>query len=233
MKKQIFKDWSNIAHRGLHDEKIPENSMKAFSKAIKNNYVIELDIHLLKDNNVVVFHDDNLKRMTNKNINIKDVTYEEIKKINLKQTDEKIPLLKDVLKLVDKKVPLLIELKYDQKVPKLEKETIKILKDYDGEYYFQSFSLKSILYMKRKTHKKIGLLVHNNNNKIYNFLINHFLLKTLGIDFISYPIKKCPNKKIEKLSKKMPVLLWTIKKNKQYEIANKYADQIIFENKTC
>ena len=115
----------------------------------------------------------------------------------------------------------------------LEKETIKILKDYEGEYYFQSFSLKSILYMKRKTHKKIGLLVHNNNNKIYNFLINHFLLKTLGIDFISYPIKKCPNKKIEKLSKKMPVLLWTIKKNKQYEIANKYADQIIFENKTC
>ena len=102
MKKQIFKDWSNIAHRGLHDEKIPENSMKAFSKAIKNNYVIELDIHLLKDNNVVVFHDDNLKRMTNKNINIKDMTYEEIKKINLKQTDEKIPLLKDVLKLVDK-----------------------------------------------------------------------------------------------------------------------------------
>ena len=87
--------------------------------------------------------------------------------------------------------------------------------------------------MKRKTHKKIGLLVHNNNNKIYNFLINHFLLKTLGIDFISYPIKKCPNKKIEKLSKKMPVLLWTIKKNTQYEIANKYADQIIFENKTC
>ena len=207
--------------------------MKAFSKAIKNNYVIELDIHLLKDNNVVVFHADNLKRMTNKNINIKDMTYEEIKKINLKQTDEKIPLLKDVLKLVDKKVPLLIELKYDQKVPKLEKETIKILIDYEGEYYFQSFSLKSILYMKRKTHKKIGLLVHNNNNKIYNFLINYFLLKTLGIDFISYPIKKCPNKKIEKLSKKMPVLLWTIKKNKQYEIANKYADQIIFENKTC
>ena len=103
MKKQIFKDWSNICHRGLHDEKIPENSMKVFSKAIKNNYVIELDIHLLKDNNVVVFHDDNLKRMTNKNINIKDMTYEEIKKINLKQTNEKIPLLKDVLKLVDKK----------------------------------------------------------------------------------------------------------------------------------
>ena len=54
-----------------------------------------------------------------------------------------------------------------------------------------------------------------------------------ALDTLTQCIYKAIDKKIEKLSKKMPILLWTIKKNKQYEIANKYADQIIFENKTC
>ena len=62
-----------IAHRGYHSEEdsIPENSIPAFIKAIENNYIIELDLHILKDGNVVVFHDDNLDRMTGLNKNIK------------------------------------------------------------------------------------------------------------------------------------------------------------------
>lgn len=55
-----------ITHRGMHDIKngIPENSLKAFEKAMKNNYIIELDLHILRDDTVVVFHDDNLQRIT-------------------------------------------------------------------------------------------------------------------------------------------------------------------------
>ena len=54
-----------IAHRGIHDnEKIPENSLKAFKLTMDKNIPIELDIHLTKDNEFIVFHDDNLKRMT-------------------------------------------------------------------------------------------------------------------------------------------------------------------------
>ena len=70
-----------IAHRGMHDikEGIPENSMIAFEKAIQNNYIIELDVHILKDGNVVVFHDDNLKRLTNMDVMIKDMNYNELK----------------------------------------------------------------------------------------------------------------------------------------------------------
>ena len=58
-----------IAHRGLHDINlgIPENSMYAFEVAISQKYIIELDVHLLKDGNVVVFHDDDTLRMTGKN----------------------------------------------------------------------------------------------------------------------------------------------------------------------
>lgn len=128
MKKNTdFLKQNLIAHRGMHSIKngIPENSIKAFEKAIENSYIIELDVHILKDKSVIVFHDDNLKRMTGLNKDVRDVSYNEIKDLKLQNTNFNIPLLKDVLKLVDGKVPIIIELKTDVKCGSLEKETIK------------------------------------------------------------------------------------------------------------
>ena len=65
-----------IAHRGVHTKDIPENSLSAFENALKNNYAIELDVQFTKDKEVVVFHDENLKRMTNDTRNIEDVNYD-------------------------------------------------------------------------------------------------------------------------------------------------------------
>ena len=148
-----------IAHRGIHNEAIPENSMKAFSLALKKNIPIEFDVHILKDKNIVVFHDDNLKRMTNKDKFIKECTYEEIKDLKLKNTNEKIPLLKDVLKLVDGKVLLDIELKMDVTDHSLEDGLIEILKDYNGEVILKSFDYRKVKYLKKHTNYKIGLLI--------------------------------------------------------------------------
>ena len=68
-----------IAHRGVHDNKnTPENSLKAFYKALIEKYPIELDIQLTKDNEIVVFHDKNLKRMTGVDKNVSDLTLDEI-----------------------------------------------------------------------------------------------------------------------------------------------------------
>ena len=71
-----------FAHRGVHNNiDIPENSIKAFKEALKNNLNIELDIQLTKDNKLVVFHDENLKRMSNVNKTLNELTYFEIKKL--------------------------------------------------------------------------------------------------------------------------------------------------------
>ena len=88
-----------IAHRGIYNNlNIPENSMKSFKRAINSNVSIELDIHLTKDNKLVVFHDDNLIRMTGTYKKIRKCMYDELKQFNLLSTEEKIPLLSDVLK---------------------------------------------------------------------------------------------------------------------------------------
>ena len=63
-------------HRGYYNNKdIAENSMSAFNKCIEKGYGIELDVQLTKDEQLVVFHDDSLKRMANSDLVIIDSDY--------------------------------------------------------------------------------------------------------------------------------------------------------------
>ena len=94
-----------IAHRGLFDrEKIPENSMLAFEKAIEKGYAIELDVNMTKDGYIVVFHDNSLKRMTGIKNDIATMTLSEIKKLKLLGTENRIPTFEDVLLQVSGRV---------------------------------------------------------------------------------------------------------------------------------
>jgi glycerophosphoryl diester phosphodiesterase len=83
-----------IAHRGCHSSDIPENSMAAFSEAIKHGFNIELDVHKTKDDILIVFHDNNLFRLTSFNKIVEDCTYSEIQKLVLNKTNERIRHLK-------------------------------------------------------------------------------------------------------------------------------------------
>ena len=53
-----------FAHRGLHGDGAEENTLEAFERACCAGYGIELDVQLSRDGEVVVFHDDSLRRMT-------------------------------------------------------------------------------------------------------------------------------------------------------------------------
>ena len=68
-----------ICHRGLHNDKFIENGMLAFKNALDNNMALELDIHLTKDNELVVIHDSELKRVTGKDGIVEDLTLKELK----------------------------------------------------------------------------------------------------------------------------------------------------------
>lgn len=232
MKKLEMLKFSLIAHRGIHNDEIPENSIAAFENAIYKKFMIELDVHLLKDKQIVVFHDDNLKRMTGIDKNIKDCTYEELKKINL-NNNSSIPLLDDVLKLINGRVPVLIELKYDQKVGKLEKELTKILDNYNGDFAVQSFSPLSVFWFKKNRSNYIrGQLLTNNYkaNFIIKFLYDHMIFnKITKPDFISYNIKGLPNKNISKIKNKIILLGWTVKNQEEYDKYKNECDNLICE----
>lgn len=229
----MFEKNKIISHRGIHDnKKIYENTLEAFKSAIDKNYIIELDIHLTKDKKIVVFHDENLKRLTGLNRIVEKSTYDEINKQNMMH----IPLLEEVLELVNTQVPFLIEIKQPNRVGELETKLMNILKDYSGEYAIQSFNPKVLLWFK-KHHSNVlrGQLSCQYTNKklpIYKkFILKNMLLNVLTKPhFISYKYNELSPKKITKYRNKNIILLgWTITTQKDYDNYIQYYDNLICE----
>ena len=218
MKNINFLKSSLIAHRGVHNSIIPENTLPAFYKCVDKNYIIELDIHILTDNTIVVYHDYNLKRLTRVNKTIENLSYAHLSKIKIKNKYV-IPTLKQVMHIVDGKVPILIEVKDMNNNSKFEEELVKILDNYKGLFAIQSMNPFVIdwFYKNRKEYV-IGLIILNE--------LNYKLVKKYQrkIDFISINKKQLPFK-TNKL-----VLAWTIRKKVEYNKYKKLCDNLICEN---
>lgn len=213
-----------IAHRGAFDNvSIPENSIKAFSEAIKLNLAVEYDVQLTKDNVLIVFHDDNLYRMTGVDKKIEDVTFDEISKLTLLNTKEHIPTLKEVLKLIDDKVFMDIEIKNTKKYKVLCDFLINELKNYNN-YSLKSFNPKIVRYLKNNYKDiNIGYLIGDYYDKgIFNLILpTKSIIKYSKCNFISISKKLLKKNKFIKLSKKYPTQIWTIK-DKQELVNDNY-----------
>lgn len=227
MQKLEFLSKNLIAHRGIHNDKIIENTLGAFKRAINKKYPIELDIHLLKDKNIIVYHDDNLKRLNNINKYLKELTLPEINKI----TKFHIPTLQEVLDLVNGRVPIIIEYKFDNKVGLLEKESTKLLDNYKGLFTIQSFNPLTILWFKLNRPNYIrGQLVHSIFHQ--NILIN-YILKTMFTNIITKPhyiacnLNMLDNKIIKTRKEKYLILGYTIKKKSELFKYKDYANNFI------
>ena len=139
------------AHRGFHDKPvIPENSLPAFRRAIEHGFGAELDVHLLKDGTLAVFHDSDLKRCANVEGEIEDLTLEELKQLRLEGTDEQIPTFDEVLALFEHATPLIIELKTARGNHKaLAKAVCERLDTYKGEFCIESFDPFALIDVKK------------------------------------------------------------------------------------
>lgn len=122
----------SIAHRGASGH-FPENTLLAFEKAVKSNCDgIELDVHLSADGQIVVFHDDSVL-YNNKKALVSELSFAEIRTIALPEK-QFIPLLTEVLDLIDKKCFVNIELKGNN-TPKAVVEIIDLyIKDKKWTY---------------------------------------------------------------------------------------------------
>jgi glycerophosphoryl diester phosphodiesterase len=198
---------------------------------------IELDVHLLSDGEVVVFHDDDLLRLTGDKRLTTKVKSSDLRELRLFGTDEKIPLMEDVLRLVDGKVPLLIEIKCLEHNGKLESALMKILNGYEGEYALQSFNPLTLAWIK-KHHPRVrrgllsGGLEDEGLSPAKKFALKNLLsLPVVAPDFIGYEwsFLESSAANFVRNSTRIPLIAWTVRSEEIYRRCHDLCHNIIFE----
>jgi glycerophosphoryl diester phosphodiesterase len=236
-----------IAHRGLHDvaRGVIENSLPAFWAASRAGYPAELDVRLLADGEIVVFHDATLDRLTAGTGPIAALTSRELRSVLLsgasagvdpKTDDARIPLLRDVLDLIAGSTPLLIEVKNEGAVGELEERTAALLASYRGAYAVQSFHPGTVRYWREHAaDTPRGLLAgdfrdEKIDEKMRSRLRNMEFIEECQPDFIGYDIRLLPNEPVSRArARDIRVLGWTARVLADAERALAYCDNVIFE----
>ena len=229
------------AHRGLHGNGVPENSMEAFRLALEGGYGIELDVHLMKDGKLAVIHDASLKRTAGVDVKIEDLTQEDLVNYPLEGTAEKIPLFSDVLALYDGKAPIILELKAERgNHAALTKAACDLLDSYHGVYCLESFDPRCIQWLHKNRPDLIrGQLAENyfRSTKaklpwyLKLVLANHMMNFLSMPDFVAfrYSDRKDLGTQICRKFWGLQGVTWTIKSQADYETAVKEGWIPIFE----
>ena len=208
-------------HRGLAKKDFKENTLSAFKYSFKKKYGIETDLQVTKDDQLICFHDFNLRRKFNLNKNVKDINYSTLKKISNKRKAP-VPKLKDLLRISRNKYPLLLEIK-----PLLTKQNlinlIKLIKN-SKKYGIFSFKEKNLINLYKLNKKlNLGLLFLSTSNlRTIKSKSKKPHVKFLGLEksFLS-------KRKIDLIKK--PIYYYTIK-NKNFFNRYKDSKNLIFEN---
>ena len=215
-----------IAHRGFHNDKYTENGMNAFENAIKHNLPLEFDIHLTKDNELVVCHDEDLFRTTGTHGIIEDLSLKEIKENYRLLDGGEVPTFEELLNFVDERVPIVIELKVFRKNYKpLAKRVKEVLMPHVKDkknYMLISFDPRSLWPLKRLGIVR-SLLIAKSHLYVYKYF--RHTIETIDIEQVLLE-----DKKIQKYCHKHLTNVWTIETDEQLQNVLPYVDTVTFQH---
>lgn len=215
-----------VAHRGYHNEQYTENGFGAFKNAIDNNFAFELDVHLTKDEKLIVSHDGSLKRTTGKEGIIEELTLEEIKSNYHLLDGSEVPTLEEVFEFTKESVPIVVELKPYTKIKNYKvlafkvMDALKEIKD-KRNIILISFYPQCLLPFKGSGFIRC-LLVDRKNS--WSFALRHFFE---GVDLEWQLLKE---EKYQKVKQNKLVMCWTIENKKDYNEIKDFADSVTFQH---
>jgi glycerophosphoryl diester phosphodiesterase len=231
----------DYAHRGLHGNGVPENSLKAFELACQRGYGIELDVQLSRDGTVMVFHDYTLIRMTGCDKKLCELDASELRELKLGGTDQTVPTFKEVLQLVGGRVPLLVELKGESTDASVCAPVAELLKEYKGEYIVESFNPFALAYFGTLMPNVArgflcsNYLKHPKMRNIKYFIVQNMMLNFHSKpDFIAYDHGEWKNAGLSMVRffyPKTPLICWTVRTPEEEAAAKEHGfTSFIFEN---
>ena len=232
------------AHRGLYDKAagIPENSLSAFSRAVAHGFGVELDVHLLRDGTLAVFHDSDIRRMTGRAGYLEDLSAEELGDYPLDGTGETIPQFCDVLALFeDTGLPIIVELKsFRDNYAALTERTMRELDKFRVVYCVESFDPRCVAWVRKHRPEVIrGQLSQNflkDRGKLslpMAFATTHLLSNIMvQPDFVAYRFK---DRKMwaPRLCRRIygaQCVYWTVRSKEELSIAESDGAIAIFEH---
>ncbi len=233
-----LEDFRLVAHRGLHDfrQGAPENSMAAFQRGIDRGVAMELDLHLTADGHLAVLHDSSLWRMCGVSGKVEEWTMSDLKKLRLKNTQQRIPTLPEVLDLVRGKAPLLIEIKHDpsQPVGKLESALVRLLAGYGGGVILESFHPPVLAWLRKNAPQyfrgQLGEV--DPESLLHRLYVRHWMFNPMvQPDFIAFRIQDIDFRlRLACKRRNIPLLGWTIRNQQDRKKALQMCDGMIYED---
>ena len=236
-----------IAHRGLHDRArgIIENSASAFEAAIAGGFPIECDVQLSRDGIPVVFHDDELERLTGQSGPVSSRTAAELTAMPLLDSaaGDRPQLFTDFLAQIDGRILLQIELKQQQgraATQVLAQKVVDALETYRGPVVLESFDPTLLMELrKRGARVPLGIIVHGYRNPDWDGNLTRtqrFVLRNL----LHWPLTRfafisCHDLALDLASVRLfrsfgiPVTTWTVRSPATALATVGKADQIVFE----
>ncbi len=200
--EKIANNKIKLAHRG-YTKDYQENTLLACNDAINNKNIdgFEIDVTITNDDVLVLFHDNDLKRLFKNNdseinnlnfdqinnlfikddINIKKIYNQEIKICTLEKLIDFIDLIPNFNKIIN------IEFKYDKtdlsKIESLVNKTYVLVKKYLNNIYFTSFNRLIVDYLFDNFKNKVmmGMIIHTEEN-LHNYLLNEKKLDILIVN---------------------------------------------------
>ena len=216
-----------LAHRGWSGV-APENTMASFRMAIDDPSVdaIECDIQLSKDGEIVVVHDFTIDRTSNGTGLVKNYTYEELLQFDFGSwfsdefKDEKIPLFKDLLQLVDGKKRLVVEIKTTANLyPEIAEKLLATIEGYPKDaLMIESFNHSLIKKIKEMDPELCtGLIFHDDVTMLLE------QIKYTESNFISIFFGNINQQLVDELAaNNIEMILWTLDHEWQYDYIKQF-----------
>ncbi len=228
------------AHRGLHnrDNGVIENSVSAVREAVKLGYGVELDLQLSADGEAIVFHDDDLDRLTESSGPVHRKTTAELTAIALLGSTDMPMTLQKIMDEIAGQVPVLLELKNqkDRDTGALEHSTAKVLKTYKGPVAVMSFNPRMVARLAELLPAiPRGLTTGSFEGEGLPEAIKDHLhaisdFDAVGACFVSHEASELEAPRVAELKRAgYPILTWTIRSEASEKEVRKIADNITFE----
>lgn len=232
-------DWLRtlpVAHRGLHDDARPENTLGAFEAAATAGYAIELDVHLTADGQLVVTHDADTGRVSDRKLHVRRTTLAELTALQITGTPYAIPSLAEVFATVAGRVPILIEAKAGAHPAAVGTALVREIAAYAGPVAVQSFDPRIVRWLTDNAPDVVRGQLSGRFSGERIPVLGALLRRSIALnaqsapDFVAFDVDAMPSAFVDFwVQGDRPLLFWTVRTERQLTVARAHGANVIFE----